>query len=66
VDRDARRNPGVARPADPLPGDIILTGAPPGVGAFRKPPRFLKDGDVVMVEVEGIGALTNPCRTDVV
>ena len=47
-----------------LPGDIILTGTPPGVGAYRKPPRFLKDGDVVTVEVEGIGALTNPCRTE--
>jgi 2-keto-4-pentenoate hydratase/2-oxohepta-3-ene-1,7-dioic acid hydratase in catechol pathway len=46
-----------------LPGDIILTGTPPGVGAYRKPPRFLKDGDVVTVEVAGIGALTNPCRT---
>ena len=49
-----------------LPGDIILTGTPPGVGAYRKPPRFLKDGDVVTVEVAGIGALTNPCRTEIV
>lgn len=49
-----------------LPGDIILTGTPPGVGAYRKPPRFLKNGDVVTVEVEGIGALTNPCRTEIV
>jgi 2-keto-4-pentenoate hydratase/2-oxohepta-3-ene-1,7-dioic acid hydratase in catechol pathway len=47
-----------------LPGDIILTGTPPGVGAFRKPPVFLKDGDVVTVEVEGIGSLTNPCRAE--
>ena len=47
-----------------LPGDIILTGTPPGVGAYRNPPVFLKDGDVVTVEVEGIGALTNPCRTE--
>jgi 2-keto-4-pentenoate hydratase/2-oxohepta-3-ene-1,7-dioic acid hydratase in catechol pathway len=47
-----------------LPGDIILTGTPPGVGAFRKPPVFLRDGDVVTVEVEGIGALTNPCRVE--
>ncbi|MCX7670162.1 MAG: fumarylacetoacetate hydrolase family protein [Anaerolineae bacterium] len=47
-----------------LPGDIILTGTPPGVGAFRKPPIFLQDGDIVTVEVEGIGALTNPCRTE--
>lgn len=49
-----------------LPGDIILTGTPPGVGAYRKPPRFLKNGDVVTVEVEGIGSLTNPCRTEIV
>jgi len=49
-----------------LPGDIILTGTPPGVGAYRKPPRFLKDGDVVTVAVEGIGALTNRCRTEIV
>ncbi len=49
-----------------LPGDIILTGTPPGVGAYRKPPRFLKNGDVVTVEVEGIGALTNQCRTEIV
>jgi 2-keto-4-pentenoate hydratase/2-oxohepta-3-ene-1,7-dioic acid hydratase in catechol pathway len=49
-----------------LPGDIILTGTPPGVGAYRKPPRFLKNGDVVTVEVEGIGGLTNPCRTEIV
>ncbi len=47
-----------------LPGDVILTGTPPGVGAFRNPPRFLRDGDVVTVEVEGIGRLTNPCRTE--
>ncbi len=47
-----------------LPGDIILTGTPPGVGAFRKPPVFLRDGDVVTVEVEGIGALTNPCQVE--
>jgi 5-carboxymethyl-2-hydroxymuconate isomerase len=49
-----------------LPGDIVLTGTPPGVGAFRNPPVFLKDGDVVTVEIEGIGALTNPCRTEIV
>lgn len=41
-------------------GDVILTGTPPGVGAFRTPPVFLRDGDVVTVGVDGIGALTNP------
>jgi len=47
-----------------LPGDVILTGTPPGVGHFRHPPRYLHAGDVVTVEVEGIGALSNRCRTD--
>lgn len=42
-----------------LPGDVILTGTPAGVGAFQTPPRFLADGDVVEVEVEGIGTLRN-------
>ncbi len=44
------------------PGDVILTGTPHGVGIFRDPPRLLKDGDVVEVEIEGIGRLTNHCR----
>jgi len=42
------------------PGDLIFTGTPPGVGAARKPPRFLKDGDVVEVEIETLGVLRNP------
>ncbi len=45
------------------PGDIILTGTPLGVGAFRDPPVFMKHGDTVTVEIEGIGRLSNPCRT---
>lgn len=40
-------------------GDIILTGTPPGVGCFRKPPLWLKPGDVVKCEVDGIGAIEN-------
>jgi len=43
------------------PGDLILTGTPPGVGAFREPPIYLEDGDEVTVGVEGIGDLTNTC-----
>lgn len=43
------------------PGDVIFTGTPPGVGAARKPPVFLKPGDVCSVEIDGIGMLTNPC-----
>jgi 5-carboxymethyl-2-hydroxymuconate isomerase len=46
------------------PGDVIATGTPGGVGVFRDPPRFLGDGSVVTVEIEGIGRLTNRCRTE--
>ncbi|HUK64114.1 MAG TPA: fumarylacetoacetate hydrolase family protein, partial [Dongiaceae bacterium] len=42
------------------PGTVILTGTPPGVGMARTPPRWLKPGDVVTVEIEKIGKLTNP------
>jgi 2-keto-4-pentenoate hydratase/2-oxohepta-3-ene-1,7-dioic acid hydratase in catechol pathway len=42
------------------PGTVILTGTPHGVGAARKPPVFLKDGDSVTIEIDGIGRLTNP------
>jgi len=45
-----------------LPGDIILTGTPHGVGAFRNPSVYMKDGDEVVVEIEGIGRLVNRCR----
>ncbi|MFH1314161.1 MAG: fumarylacetoacetate hydrolase family protein [Candidatus Eisenbacteria bacterium] len=43
-----------------LPGDIISTGTPGGVGVFRKPQVFLKSGDTVEITIEGIGTLTNP------
>ncbi|MCA9170775.1 MAG: fumarylacetoacetate hydrolase family protein, partial [Planctomycetales bacterium] len=43
-----------------LPGTVILTGTPHGVGAARKPPVFLQPGDQVTVELEGVGKLTNP------
>lgn len=42
------------------PGDVIATGTPPGVGWFREPRRMLKDGDEVVVEIDGIGRLRNP------
>lgn len=42
------------------PGDMILTGTPTGCGGFMTPPRFLAPGDVVTVQVESIGKLTNP------
>lgn len=43
-----------------MPGTVILTGTPAGVGAARKPPVFLKPGDVVTIEIDKIGKLTNP------
>lgn len=46
------------------PGDLIYTGTPPGVGNARKPPVFLKDGDVVEVEIDGLGLLRNPVRQE--
>jgi len=42
-----------------LPGDVISTGTPSGVGVFFKPPRLLKRGDVVEAEIEGLGKLVN-------
>jgi 2-keto-4-pentenoate hydratase/2-oxohepta-3-ene-1,7-dioic acid hydratase in catechol pathway len=42
-----------------LPGTAILTGTPSGVGMARKPPVFLRDGDVVEVEIEHLGVLRN-------
>lgn len=42
-----------------VPGDVIATGTPSGVGWSRKPPRFLQPGDEVEVEIEGIGTLRN-------
>jgi 2-keto-4-pentenoate hydratase/2-oxohepta-3-ene-1,7-dioic acid hydratase in catechol pathway len=42
------------------PGDVISTGTPSGVGYFRNPPTFLEHGDVVRVEIDGIGTLENP------
>jgi 2-keto-4-pentenoate hydratase/2-oxohepta-3-ene-1,7-dioic acid hydratase in catechol pathway len=42
------------------PGDLIFTGTPPGVGFARKPPVYLRPGDVVEVEIDGLGVLRNP------
>lgn len=43
------------------PGDVIFTGTPAGVGGARKPPRFLKDGDIVETTIEGLGELRQVC-----
>lgn len=47
------------------PGDVIVTGTTGGVGAYRTPPLWMKHGDVVEVEISGIGILRNPVRNDV-
>jgi 2-keto-4-pentenoate hydratase/2-oxohepta-3-ene-1,7-dioic acid hydratase in catechol pathway len=45
-----------------LPGTILLTGTPSGVGSARNPQVFLKHGDVIEVEIEKIGVLRNPVK----
>jgi 2-keto-4-pentenoate hydratase/2-oxohepta-3-ene-1,7-dioic acid hydratase in catechol pathway len=50
----------VARTITLEPGDLIATGTPAGVGAFRKPPLFMQPGDEITIEIEGLGSLTNP------
>jgi 2-keto-4-pentenoate hydratase/2-oxohepta-3-ene-1,7-dioic acid hydratase in catechol pathway len=47
-----------------LPGDVLITGTPHGVGAGRTPPVYLKDGDTISIEVEGLGTLTNRCEEE--
>ena len=47
-----------------LPGTVILTGTPEGVGFTRQPPIYLQDGDIVTIEIEGIGKLTNPVKRE--
>lgn len=47
-----------------LPGTVILTGTPSGVGAARQPPRWLKPGDSVSIEIDKIGTLTNPVQLE--
>ena len=46
------------------PGDLIATGTPGGVGDSRVPPRYLVEGDVVEIEVGGVGSLRNPVRAE--
>lgn len=46
------------------PGDVIVTGTPGGVGFFRKPQVFMKEGDVIEVEITGIGTLSNPVKAE--
>jgi acylpyruvate hydrolase len=46
------------------PGDVIITGTPGGVGAARKPPIYMKPGDIFEVEIDGLGVLRNPIQDD--
>jgi len=43
-----------------MPGDVIITGTPAGVGYARTPPVFMKQGDVCDIVIEGVGTLRNP------
>ena len=47
------------------PGDVVLMGTPSGVGHARKPPLWMRDGDTVEIDIEGIGVLRNPVQDDV-
>lgn len=47
-----------------LPGDVIVSGTPGGVGARRSPPLWMRDGDICEVEISGIGTLSNPVRAE--
>ena len=47
-----------------VPGDVIVTGTPGGVGFKRNPPLFMKPGDVAEVEISGIGVLKNPIEAE--
>jgi 2-keto-4-pentenoate hydratase/2-oxohepta-3-ene-1,7-dioic acid hydratase in catechol pathway len=46
------------------PGDLLVTGTPSGVGHARKPPVWMKAGDVCEVEIEGVGILRNPIEDE--
>ena len=46
------------------PGDVIFTGTPAGVGMAMRPPQFLKDGDVVRIDIDGVGAIENTFRPE--
>ena len=47
-----------------LPGTIILTGTPAGVGMARDPQRFLREGDIVEITIDGVGTITNRVRAE--
>ncbi|MDO8692932.1 MAG: fumarylacetoacetate hydrolase family protein [Sheuella sp.] len=47
------------------PGDVVITGTPAGVGYARKPPVFMKAGDTIEIDIEGVGVLSNPIADEV-
>lgn len=47
------------------PGDVIVTGTPQGVGHARKPPLWMRDGDVCEIDIEGVGVLRNPIKDEI-
>ena len=47
-----------------MPGDVIVTGTPSGVGHARKPPLWMKHGDVCEIDIEGVGVLVNPVEDE--
>jgi 2-keto-4-pentenoate hydratase/2-oxohepta-3-ene-1,7-dioic acid hydratase in catechol pathway len=47
------------------PGDVVITGTPAGVGYARRPPVFMKQGDIIEIEIDGIGVLSNPVVDEV-
>lgn len=55
----------VSQVTELLPGDIIATGTPGGVGLFREPPVFMRPGDRIEVEITGIGTLSNPVADEI-
>ncbi len=54
----------ISRFTELVPGDVIVTGTPGGVGARKTPPLYMKDGDVCEIEVEGVGVLRNPIKAE--
>jgi acylpyruvate hydrolase len=46
------------------PGDLVVTGTPSGVGFARKPPVWMKQGDVIEIDIEGVGILRNPIEDE--
>lgn len=54
----------ISRFTELVPGDVIVTGTPGGVGARKTPPLYMKDGDVCEIEIEGVGVLRNPIKLE--